>query len=99
MDRPECSENQQRQATGVRKPPAPAGFFKKGMLYGDSGQSRVVVSARQQHALLHAALNLALKRFFIAPEGVTSENGIYGHSRFCNTDFDDKLACLNLSGV
>jgi hypothetical protein len=27
------------------------------------------------------------------------ENGIYGHSRFCNTDFDDKLACLNLSGV
>ncbi|OSX84134.1 integrase, partial [Citrobacter braakii] len=23
----------------------------------------------------------------------------YGHSRFCNTDFDDKLACLNLSGV
>ncbi len=52
----------------MRKPPAPAGFFKKGMLYGDSGQSRVVVSARQQHALLHAALNLALKRFFIAPE-------------------------------
>ena len=31
--------------------------------------------------------------------GVASENGIYGHSRFCNTDFDDKLACLNLSGV
>ncbi len=29
--------------------------------------------------------------------GVVSENGIYGHSRFCNTDFDDKLACLNLS--
>ncbi len=28
-----------------------------------------------------------------------SEDGIYGHSRFCNTDFDDKLACLNLSGV
>ncbi|MGU5704084.1 hypothetical protein ACV1C5_21325, partial [Aeromonas caviae] len=25
--------------------------------------------------------------------GVVSENGIYGHSRFCNTDFDDKLAC------
>ena len=38
------------------------------MLYGHSGQSRVVVPARQQHALLHAALNLALKRFFIAPE-------------------------------
>ncbi|WP_423788172.1 transposase, partial [Klebsiella pneumoniae] len=33
------------------------------------------------------------------PLGVVSENGIYGHSRFCNTDFDDKLACLNLSGV
>ncbi|APB48073.1 hypothetical protein AGF18_29295 (plasmid) [Klebsiella oxytoca] len=32
-------------------------------------------------------------------KGVVSENGIYGHSRFCNTDFDDKLACLNLSGV
>ncbi|WP_240507661.1 helix-turn-helix transcriptional regulator, partial [Klebsiella pneumoniae] len=31
-------------------------------------------------------------------QGVVSENGIYGHSRFCNTDFDDKLACLNLSG-
>nr|WP_181369587.1 hypothetical protein [Klebsiella pneumoniae] len=26
--------------------------------------------------------------------GVASENGIYGHSRFCNTDFDDKLALL-----
>ncbi len=31
--------------------------------------------------------------------GLRLENGIYGHSRFCNTDFDDKLACLNLSGV
>ncbi|MGP7313398.1 hypothetical protein ACTZSI_26840 [Klebsiella pneumoniae] len=31
--------------------------------------------------------------------GIASENGIYDHSRFCNTDFDDKLACLNLSGV
>jgi len=30
---------------------------------------------------------------------VRLENEIYGHSRFCNTDFDDKLACLNLSGV
>ncbi|EPZ5835347.1 SinI family restriction endonuclease [Klebsiella pneumoniae] len=37
--------------------------------------------------------------FNIPQEGVVSENGIYGHSRFCNTDFDDKLACLNLSGV
>ncbi|MBE0190525.1 integrase, partial [Klebsiella michiganensis] len=33
------------------------------------------------------------------PLGVRLGNGIYGHSRFCNTDFDDKLACLNLSGV
>lgn len=38
------------------------------MLYGDSGQSRVVVPARQQHALLHTALNLTLQRFFITPE-------------------------------
>ncbi|HHF8850612.1 TPA: hypothetical protein ACPTWU_004426, partial [Escherichia coli] len=44
--------------------------------------------------------------FFILPGsppggyiGGRLENGIYGHSRFCNTDFDDKLACLNLSGV
>ena len=36
---------------------------------------------------------------FSTLEGVHLENGIYGHSRFCNTDFDDKLACLNLSGV
>nr|AUF80392.1 Hypothetical protein [Raoultella ornithinolytica] len=36
---------------------------------------------------------------FAYRNGVVSENGIYGHSRFCNTDFDDKLACLNLSGV
>ncbi|WP_114447111.1 AbrB/MazE/SpoVT family DNA-binding domain-containing protein, partial [Klebsiella pneumoniae] len=28
----------------------------------------------------------------VGREGVGSENGIYGHSRFCNTDFDDKLA-------
>jgi hypothetical protein len=35
----------------------------------------------------------------LAHVGVRLENGIYGHSRFCNTDFDDKLACLNLSGV
>ncbi|MGI4204124.1 hypothetical protein ACR2U9_25980, partial [Klebsiella pneumoniae] len=28
-----------------------------------------------------------------AHKGVRLENGIYGHSRFCNTDFDDKLAC------
>nr|QEQ69231.1 hypothetical protein [Enterobacter cloacae] len=38
-------------------------------------------------------------RIVMDDKGVVSENGIYGHSRFCNTDFDDKLACLNLSGV
>ncbi|MCD2483696.1 hypothetical protein LRN34_23430, partial [Enterobacter kobei] len=37
-------------------------------------------------------------RGFHAPAGGTQvgvrlENGIYGHSRFYNTDFDDKLAC------
>ncbi|CTU91111.1 Arc family DNA-binding protein [Escherichia coli] len=32
-------------------------------------------------------------------EQLDAINRIYGHSRFCNTDFDDKLACLNLSGV
>ncbi|MDN1857267.1 integrase, partial [Escherichia coli] len=36
--------------------------------------------------------------FAFCVTGVRLENGIYGHSRFCNTDFDDKLACLNLSG-
>ncbi len=41
----------------------------------------------------------ALVCFAPALRGVRLENGIYGHSRFCNTDFDDKLACLNLSGV
>ncbi|BDO16722.1 hypothetical protein KAM644c_57880 (plasmid) [Klebsiella quasipneumoniae subsp. quasipneumoniae] len=40
-----------------------------------------------------------LLTMFYVQIGVVSENGIYGHSRFCNTDFDDKLACLNLSGV
>ncbi|HDZ8902496.1 TPA: hypothetical protein RUX88_004681, partial [Escherichia coli] len=37
--------------------------------------------------------------FWFVRVGVRLENGIYGHSRFCNTDFDDKWACLNLSGV
>ncbi len=41
----------------------------------------------------------ARMRIWRALKGVRLENGIYGHSRFCNTDFDDKLACLNLSGV
>lgn len=46
-----------------------------------------------------ADAQLSLRITELALEGVVSENGIYGHSRFCNTDFDDKLACLNLSGV
>lgn len=37
--------------------------------------------------------------FLGVKEEIRLGNGIYGHSRFCNTDFDDKLACLNLSGV
>ncbi|MBD5757701.1 DUF4102 domain-containing protein [Citrobacter freundii] len=31
--------------------------------------------------------------------GVASENRIDGHSPFCNTDVEDKLAVLNVSGV
>uniref|UniRef100_UPI003D813C8F hypothetical protein n=1 Tax=Klebsiella quasipneumoniae TaxID=1463165 RepID=UPI003D813C8F len=53
--------------------------------------------------LLNAVTNVVLRSGPVAKRwallGVVSENGIYGHSRFCNTDFDDKLACLNLSGV
>ena len=44
----------------MRKPPAPAGFFREGRLYGDGGQPRVVVPPRHQHALFHATLQLAL---------------------------------------
>jgi hypothetical protein len=44
-------------------------------------------------------LSAAERESPLALPGSSSENGIYGHSRFCNTDFDDKLACLNLSGV
>jgi hypothetical protein len=48
----------------------------------------------------HAGMLKTLNTNFTALNiGVRLENGIYGHSRFCNTDFDDKLACLNLSGV
>ena len=38
-------------------------------------------------------------RSYMSKRVSAMKNGIYGHSRFCNTDFDDKLACLNLSGV
>ncbi|MFZ5192961.1 hypothetical protein ACOY59_24340, partial [Enterobacter roggenkampii] len=44
-----------------------------------------------------AVLCFRLSKPGMTQQGVASENGIYGHSRFCNTDFDDKLACLNLS--
>lgn len=40
-------------------------------------------------------IDAELKDAFRGPLG----KRIYGHSRFCNTDFDDKWACLNLSGV
>ncbi|EBV0915166.1 cation transporter, partial [Salmonella enterica subsp. enterica serovar Bareilly] len=49
--------------------------------------------------LLLVTVNLHCPRCQSVQIGVLLENGIYGHSRFCNTDFDDKLACLNLSGV
>ena len=61
---------------------------------------RILVSATSESPYI-----ISLIKLFHAIEvplfviGVVSENGIYGHSRFCNTDFDDKLACLNLSGV
>ncbi|ERT11118.1 hypothetical protein O185_21155 [Photorhabdus temperata J3] len=32
-------------------------------------------------------------------EGEAGEHEIYGHSLFCNTNFDEFLACVNLSGV
>ncbi|HEM8615094.1 TPA: transposase [Citrobacter amalonaticus] len=58
--------------------------------YSDLAITTVLVIKRVFRLTLRAAQG------FI---GVRLENGIYGHSRFCNTDFDDKLACLNLSGV
>ncbi|ARX22760.1 transposase, IS110 family protein [Klebsiella pneumoniae] len=51
------------------------------------------------HVIEHTAEALDVWLTELHQKGVVSENGIYGHSRFCNTDFDDKLACLNLSGV
>ncbi|WP_407255826.1 hypothetical protein [Klebsiella quasipneumoniae] len=58
----------------------------------------LIAGRRERERLRTVAQNLqqARRRRQV---GVVSENGIYGHSRFCNTDFDDKLACLNLSGV
>ncbi|MDZ5911179.1 hypothetical protein U4L99_24695, partial [Klebsiella pneumoniae] len=47
-----------------------------------------VTFRRRQHEISK------VDRTVFSDVGVASENGIYGHSRFCNTDFDDKLACL-----
>ncbi|MBK2522164.1 integrase [Klebsiella pneumoniae] len=52
-------------------------------------------------------LAIKIRSIFISSKSSTVSHSIwgplgkriYGHSRFCNTDFDDKLACLNLSGV
>ncbi|RDU12014.1 hypothetical protein DWV01_25400, partial [Enterobacter hormaechei] len=52
-----------------------------------------VTFRRRQHEISK------VDRTVFSDVGVASENGIYGHARFCNTDFDDKLACLHLSGV
>ncbi|MGT9855381.1 hypothetical protein ACVWPW_16395, partial [Citrobacter freundii complex sp. 2025EL-00205] len=63
-----------------------------GELYTGQHWCRAVAAAARNGAemwVISAGLGLL--------HGVASENGIYGHSRFCNTDFDDKLACLNLS--
>lgn len=59
-------------------------------------QDRLVKELRLRGISTPEAANAFADEFM---EGVRLENGIYGHSRFCNTDFDDKLACLNLSGV
>ncbi len=61
-----------------------------------TGDERTLVVVALQ-ALFRERLSASNAVFTVC--GVVSENGIYGHSRFCNTDFDDKLACLNLSGV
>lgn len=73
--------------TAKRDAAAALRFFRKAIRH--HGQPEVVsIDKSGTNTAALATLN-----------GVTSENGIYGHSRFCNTDFDDKLACLNLSGV
>ncbi|MCH0759336.1 hypothetical protein LNM67_25665, partial [Klebsiella pneumoniae] len=61
-------------------------------------QAMALNSETQIASLLRMAKAIAVKLDLKDVDGVVSENGIYGHSRFCNTDFDDKLACLNLSG-
>lgn len=55
------------RATGVRKPPAPAGFFKEGVIIW-AWPVACSCSRDSGIALFHTALNLTLQRFFIAPE-------------------------------
>nr|WP_216088212.1 CopG family transcriptional regulator [Shigella flexneri]ARX75788.1 hypothetical protein [Shigella flexneri Y] len=62
-----------------------------GDVYEDILEREALRTGQTKTAIMKAAL--------AAYEHGLDENGIYGHSRFCNTDFDDKLACLNLSGV
>ncbi|CAH5767198.1 hypothetical protein AI2943V1_5408 (plasmid) [Klebsiella oxytoca] len=70
------------------------GRWLQGLLTWTPGQTDIIKTiALVLMVIDHTGLLLA------GNNGVASENGIYGHSRFCNTDFDDKLACLNLSGV
>ena len=49
------SNNHQQQVVDVRNPPASTGFLENQGLGGESGQPRVVVTARHQHALFHSA--------------------------------------------
>ncbi|BBA61734.1 hypothetical protein ECTOK1_C15320 [Escherichia coli] len=57
------------------------------------------MSPQEQYLAQNSLAILRDKNVRAGEDGARLENGIYGHSRFCNTDFDDKLACLNLSGV
>ena len=73
--------------------------YKK-CLIQPAGQIDLNLITREKSNLERIVATLGLKEMTQGTLiGVVSENGIYGHSRFCNTDFDDKLACLNLSGV
>ncbi len=80
---------------------------------GETGIEEGCLSIPEQRALVPRAEKVKIraldrdgKPFELEADGLLAiciglrlGNGIYGHSRFCNTDFDDKLACLNLSGV
>ena len=82
------------------------GHLQNGDFAYNADTARFVDKMVREHGFepqqLHDVLAQTKKLDFVIrlmDKGVVSENGIYGHSRFCNTDFDDKLACLNLSGV